>query len=230
MRARVVAVCGLAVEARIAAGDGVVTVAGGGRSAELAIAIEACIAARAQPLLSFGMARALDAALRPGTLVVADAVISGDDRYGTDDRWSLSLREATGAVSGVIAAGDAMVVDAAAKRRLRVTTGAVAVDMESQVVARIARRHALPFAVFRAIADPAERSLPSAATVAMKPGGGIDLAAVLGSIARSPRQLPQLIAIGLDTRRALRALGRGRRLLGGGLGHADLDQLRVDVI
>ncbi len=230
MSAAVVAVCGLAVEARIAAGNGIVTVAGGGRSDALAGAIERCIADGARALVSFGIAGALAASLRPGTLVVADAVIADDGRYATDVGWSRHLRDRTGAVAGEVAGNERIIVDATAKRRLRDATGAVAVDMESQVAARIARRHGLPFVVLRAIADPAARSLPPAALIAMQPDGGIDLAAVLGSIARSPGQVPQLIAIGLDTRRALRALGRGRRLLGAGLGHPDLDQLRVDVV
>ena len=64
----------------------------------------------------------------------------------------------------------------------------------------------------------------------MREDGGVDLPAVLGSIARSPLQLPELLRIGLDSRRALSALRESRRLLGDRLGYADLDELLVDVI
>lgn len=226
----VVAVCGLAVEARIARGVDVVTVAGGGRSDLLAEAIERAIIDGASSLISFGIAGALDPALRPGRLIVADRVVAHDRTFTVDPAWSRALVDRTGALAVSLTADDHMAVTATMKAQLRTRTGAAAVDMESHVVACIAERHGLPFVVLRAIADPSERSLPPAATIAMKEGGGIDPAAVLRSIAKNPGQLPALIAIARDTRAALGGLRRGRRLLGRGLGYLDLDQLGVDVI
>ncbi len=102
--------------------------------------------------------------------------------------------------------------------------------MESHVAARVAAEHGLPFFALRAIADPLARTLPPATLIAMRPDGGIDLHAVMRSVAHRPRQLPQLMRIGLDARRALGALARGRRLLGDRLGYADLDELVLHVI
>ncbi len=48
-----------------------------------------------------------------------------------------------------------IVVTREEKARLFAATGAVACDMESGAVARVAARHGLPFAVLRAICDPA---------------------------------------------------------------------------
>jgi hopanoid-associated phosphorylase len=226
----VVAVCGLKVEVRIAQGTDVVAVAGGGHPLLLADDIERAIAEGARAVISFGIAGALDPTLRPGRLIVADRVVTAQRTFAVDAAWSGALMDRTGASPISLAAGDDMAVTTAIKARLRTATGAAAVDMESHVAARIAAAHGLPFVVLRAIADPAGRSLPPAATIAMKPGGGVDLAAVLRSIVRSPGQLPELIAIARDTQAALRGLRHGRRLLGRGLGYLDLDQLGVDVV
>ena len=83
--------------------------------------------------------------------------------------------------------------DTGQKADLHRTTGALAVDMESHVVARAARRHRLPFAAARVVCDPAHRALPPAARIGMKPDGRMDLPAVLRSVLAEPGQLPALI-------------------------------------
>jgi adenosylhomocysteine nucleosidase len=227
----VLVVCGLKVEARIARGSAVRTIAGGGNSAALADAIEREIANGIAGIISFGVAGALISPLRPGALIVAKSTIFEREILEAHEAWSATLmRSLPHAIHGSLAGSDRIVADRLDKDRLQRETGAAAVDMESHIAARAAAKHGLPFVALRAIADPLDRVLPPAALIAMRDQGGIDLAAVLGSIAKSPRQLPQLIAIARDTRRALSALGRGRRLLGTRLGYADLDQLPVDVV
>lgn len=226
----VLAICGLAFEARLVAGPGVRTLAGGGR-AGLAGDIERQVDRGIAAIVSFGLAGALDAALRPGTLIVADAVVATDERYLTDPDWSrlLSARLPR-AVAGSIAGVDRIVGDRLGKRALFEQTGAVAVDMESHVAARIATAHGLPFVALRAISDPLVRNLPPAAMIGMREDGRVAVAAVLRSIVRRPQQLPSLLRIAVETRRALGALGEGRRLLGSRLGYADLDQFLLDMV
>lgn len=229
-RRDVLVVCGLAVEAKIAHGPGVRTVAGGGRSASLMEAIEHEVAAGIAAIASFGVAGALGPSLGPGSLIVADRIVFDGAAWPCDPTWSDALvHRLPHAMRATIAGSERIVVDRADKLRLG-SAGAIAVDMESHVAAGIAARHGLPFIALRAIADSVDRVVPPAARVAMRDGGGVDLGAVLRSLAASPRQLPALIALAADTRVALRALGDGRRLAGDRLGYLDLDQLAVDVI
>jgi hypothetical protein len=72
------------------------------------------------------------------------------------------------------------------------------------------------------VADPAERNIPAAALKGMRPDGSLNVGAVLGSLAQSPGQLPALLRVASDTRRALAALLRCHDLLGPGLGFGDL--------
>jgi hopanoid-associated phosphorylase len=227
-----VVVTGLAAEARIARAPGVATLVGAGRSDRLAADLETAIAGGARRLLSFGVAGALAPHLAPGDLVVGRALIDGARRAPCDAGWSAMISERLShaapllrTFSADVAGADAPVADPAAKTALHAATGAAAVDMESGIVARAAVRHGLPFAILRAIADPTHRALPPAALVAMRADGGVDLAAVLRALGREPRQLPALIRLALDWRRAFGALVRARALLGADFASLDLGEL-----
>ena len=194
-------IVGMRAEARIARRLGVVAI--GAASAEEA-------ARRgASALISFGLAGGLDPALPPGTLVVAATVVTlAGERFAAAPALIASLG---GASAGAILASPGIVGGASEKARLFATTGAVAVDMESGAVARAAARHGIPFAVLRAIADPAGRDLPPAARAAFDPAGGIAYIRLIASLAANPAQLPALIALGRETRAAMRALRRAAR-------------------
>jgi hopanoid-associated phosphorylase len=219
----VVAVTGLNIEARIAQGTGVRTIAGGGDAQRLAAALEREFTRGAAAIISFGIAGGLAATAVPGTWLVADAVIAYATRWRVDAAWSGALaNRLPGAARGDIAASDAIIAEAGDKLALGRATGALAVDTESHVVAAFAVAHGIPFAVFRVIADPATRALAPATSHGMRSDGTIDRRAVLGAIVRRPGQLPLLVRNAIDVRTALRALSRGRGLLGPCLGYPDL--------
>ena len=198
----VLAVTGLAWEARIAAGAGVRTLAGGGHAHTLAAQLER-EAARACAIVSFGVAGGLVAGLAPGTCVIARAIVTRNARWTCDEAWTRTMRERLpGAMLGDIAGSDDILAAAAAKRALHAATDALAIDTESHVAAAIAAAHGLPFAALRVVVDPAARGLPPAALVALRPGGAVDHAGVLRSLARRPSQLPLLMRTALDARTA----------------------------
>ena len=230
-RSRIIAVTGLRREAGILAGEGVLAIAGGGDMARLEREIEAA-AGGAAGVISIGLGGALAEGLKPGDWVVADAVIDGAARFPTDAGWSERLLHALpGARLGAIAGSPVMVADAAAKAALRAASGALAVDMESHLAARVALRLGLPFAAARTISDAADRALPQAAQAGMRSDGAMDVMAVLGALARRPGELPALIRTGIEAEAGFRALLRGRQLLGGALmgPGPDLGELLLDV-
>lgn len=214
----ILAVTGLERERRLLAGPGIEAVAGGGDHARLEETLGR-LAAGADGIISIGIAGGLAPGLSPGRWVVANAVVDDRGALPTDPDWSEWLvSRLPGAQRALLLGVDAVVAAAAQKAELHRTSGAVAVDMESHVVARIAARHHLPFVAARVISDAAHRTLPPAARVGMRRDGRVDLRAVLQSLLASPWQLPALIRTGLEAERGFRALGRGRRRLGAGLG------------
>ena len=154
-------------------------------------------------LVSLGLAGGLAPGLRPGALIVPSEVMVGTERFATDPALSQLLG---GTTANALFGGDAIVATTAEKHRLYQTTGAVAVDLETAIVARAAATHGVPFAVLRAICDPAERALPPAALTALDTHGVIGTWRVLGSVAAHPGQLPALLALAADAAVARRSL------------------------
>jgi adenosylhomocysteine nucleosidase len=221
----VVTVTGLAFEARIA--GGVTVISDGVRTGAT---LKAEIERGSRGVISFGIAGGLAPHLAPGQWVVASAIVSDRDRHVTDPDWSERLlRALPGAVHAMIAGNDAPVADPRAKRALYDRTGAIVVDMESHLAARIAAAHGLPFTACRVIVDPAHRNLPPAALLGLRPDGNPDVAAVLRSVMEQPSQLPDLMRLAFDATIARAALRRGRALLGPALGFPDLGDLEVDL-
>jgi adenosylhomocysteine nucleosidase len=200
---RIGIVVGLAGEARIARRLGWPVAIGGGTAKGAETAAERLVAEGAEALISFGLAGGLDPVLRPGTLIVPSEVVAADTRLPTDTDLSRMLG---GMTPHAMVGGAVVVPGVAAKCALRGRSGAAAVDLESGAVACVATGHGLPFAVLRAICDPAERTLPPAALVALNARGAIALWRVLAALAARPSQLPALIALARDAAAARAAL------------------------
>jgi adenosylhomocysteine nucleosidase len=79
------------------------------------------------------------------------------------------------------------------------------------------------------VADPAHRQLPHAALVAIRPDGSLAFGAILGSLLKNPRQVPQLMRTANDARAAFLALIRGRKMLADRLGFCDFGEFLLDV-
>lgn len=157
----------------------------------------------ANALVSFGLAGGLDPALRPGTVIVPAAILSGGTPYPADP--DLAARFG-GLTAHRLLAGTAIARSATCKRQLHLATRTHAIDLESGGVARVAADRGLAFVAVRAICDPAERDLPPAALCALDDRGGIMLPRVLLSLLRHPGQLPALLRLASDAARARRAL------------------------
>ena len=226
--ASVLIVSGLKREAAILAGPGRLAICGDASTLRAKLAELTC-----QPIIlviSWGVCGGLDPRLRPGDLILGAEVVSAEGRINTDEAVTSSLaqrlidagaRVAVERVAGV----SSPVSTARAKAELRLATGAAAVDMESLIAGRFALERRTPFAILRAVADPADRDLPPLVLSAVDSDGRIKAAAVLGDLVRSPGQFAGLVAAARDGRAAFRALSRCRGLLTGlflGLGPANL--------
>jgi adenosylhomocysteine nucleosidase len=218
----VIAFVGMAFEAKIAAGPGVLVFSRHSRSA-LAMAAKNAARLGYRGIISFGVAGGLAAGLKPGDWVIASAIVESEVTRATDAAWSSRLRDAiVGASYAPIIGVDEPVAESSIKRELHRMTGAAAVDMESHVVARIAAAHGLAFAALRVIVDPADRTIPSAALMGMGAGARADGLAVLRDLVARPSQLSGLLRITLDAFIARSEMQRVRQLLGPNFGLTDL--------
>ncbi|MDE2005517.1 MAG: hypothetical protein KGI51_03025, partial [Rhodospirillales bacterium] len=208
-------VVGLAAEARLARRLGLPVAVGGGTAEGAARAAAALVAGGATGLISFGLAGGLDPALDAGVLLVPGNVLLDGVRLATDAALSGALG---GADASCLFCAAVPIAGAAEKSRLFAATGCQAADLETGAVAAAARARGLPFAALRAVCDPARRTLPEAALVALDAGGGIGAGRIALSLLRHPGQIPALLALARDAARARGALARRVRLSRGDIG------------
>jgi hopanoid-associated phosphorylase len=218
----------MAFEARIAARGGVRVVCGNGNAAALAEAVAHAIGDDCRGLISFGVAGGLSPQLQAGSCVVGSTILDGTSQFATDRDWSQNLlRAIPGAIHGGIAGVADPIVHAEAKRALHASTGAVAVDMESHAVARVAAARGLPMAAVRVVIDSASSPLPSSALAAMRPDGTVDVVALIRALAKAPGEAPMLLRTARDALTAGLSLRRCRRRLGASFELPDSTEARA---
>lgn len=203
-------VVGMAAEARIAARLGAPVAISGGTAAGAQRAVDHLLPGTSA-LLSFGLAGGLAPDLPAGTLIVPEAVLTDAGRFATDPALVACLG---GTTAHLLYGAEHPAARRAEKRALHDRTGCSAVDLESAAVAETASRQCIPFAVLRAVCDPAERDVPPAALIALTARGTIDIPRLAQSLLHDPAQIPALIALARDAARAQRALIRQIRMIG----------------
>jgi hypothetical protein len=152
----------------------------------------------AKGIILAGLAGGLDPQLKAGDVVIGSA----------DGRWpGLSYRR------GGICTSDHIITAREEKRQLFEQTGALAVDMETEIVRRAAQQAGLPMATVRAISDPADQDLPSGMERWIDGQGRVRIGVLAGEILRRPGNLPGLVRLGRQSRLAAASLGAAMNLI-----------------
>ena len=173
----------------------------------------------AETIVSFGFAGGLAPDLPAGCLLLPKTL-------RCDGRDDISVEQTAEMAEGAVGLLGATLLSRAplltvqaplaavkGKREAHARFEAVAVDMESYWVAEACRQAELGFLALRAVSDPAERALPVSATRAMGPDGNLQIGKLLGGLLSRPGDVPELVRLGLDSRKASAALSRCAALL-----------------
>ena len=211
-------VVGMRAEAALLA-PGSMIACSGGRPAKAEELAKYLLKAGAEALLSFGVAGGLDPSLSPGDLVIASSVDLDGASLKADEAWAKRLHNALPkAHLGIVCGAQVPALSAADKAHLRAESGGLVIDLESGPVAEVCAAAGKPFAVLRAVADPAGRAIPEFALKGLAEDGRTRaLPVILGLLGR-PLELPALLGLARDNRAALASLGRAARLLDASLG------------
>jgi len=174
-------------------------------------AAEMLVAKGATRLISWGCAAALSTSLKPGDLILADKLIDdGNVEVAANADWHSYTKNilATGMVvhTGRLAESKSIVSSSKDKKQMHSITGAVALDMESIAIARVARQQTLPFLAIRVIADPVNMDLPLAINYSLNDRGEIMLGRLLSFLVLHPAELPRLIKLVLNFNAAKKTL------------------------
>ncbi|MCA1955948.1 phosphorylase [Zymomonas sp.] len=219
----ILAVTGIDREARAAAQcEKVLSLAGGGDSVRLEESLRRIMQENTiSGLVSFGLAGALDSDLKVGDWVVGSH-LTGNVEADCDEAWQDSLEKIFPTLKkGIVYSDGTLVSDIAQKQDIQKKQKAIAVDMESHIVARIAQEYHCPFIILRVISDQADHALPPAFSVAMQPDGSVAIPALLKSLLLKPSQIPAFVTTAKAATKALKELGRVGFIFGSSLGFPD---------
>lgn len=182
-------------------------------------AARSLVAAGAGRLLSIGLAAGLAPELEPGTVVLPDLVLGHDGRaLAVETAWRddvhAHLAAALPCVRGILAETPAALLGPGDKAALQRRTHALAADMESAAVARVAARAAIGFLALRVVLDDAHTRVPAAAASALRADGRVAPLRLLGMLLAQPRDLAALARLAGAYRKARAALAAIARIAG----------------
>lgn len=198
-------------------GNAVTVLQSGPGPERAAAAARGVVRSGATALMSWGIAGGLVERAQPGTVVIPDAVIDVDgSELEVDPRLRLelieALRVAPDLLAGRIVSVERILATPAAKTCSASVSGAVAADMESGAIARVAAEAGLPFVVVRVVADGPSDFLPRHAESFVTPAGSPRLMPLWPTLL-SLRELRRLAVLARRSRIAERRLANLARRL-----------------
>jgi adenosylhomocysteine nucleosidase len=160
-------------------------------------------------VLSAGFAGALDPSLAIGDVVLATEIVDTKGNLWQTTwpveplkgEWRPPMRR------GRVLTSPELVDTPEKKNDLGLRQQAVAVDMESAVLARLCSRNEVPFGCVRSISDRADTTLPSRLTELLN-NGRASWPRLLAACLRSPGLVGELRRLARDTKRAGAQLGK----------------------
>ncbi len=171
----------------------------------------------AEVLVSWGCAAGLAEDALPGRLLLTDTVIGAAATLVSIDSalfhaWCSQLSHLA-LIDGVLYSADQLITQSTDKNRLHQATNAMALDMESFAIAKVAHASAKPFIIVRAIADPCDMDLPGGVVEGMAPSGEVSAAKVALGVLTKPWQIPSLIRLARHFRQAQTVLTQAAKAL-----------------
>ena len=167
-----------------------------------------------EALLSIGLAGGLDPVLKPGDLIVSSTIIEPDGKKVPSDAiWRDNVVDRLDRARidyriGPMLGADELVRSPAAKQSYFSTTGALAVDMESHAVMRVAKAAGIPAIAIRAVADRSYDELPETAAYALTVNGGVAFFSILSGLMRRPSDLGGMLMLARRSAQGFAALRR----------------------
>lgn len=159
-------------------------------------AAQSLVELKVEALVSWGVAGSLDPRLAAGDIVLPVAVLDGDGQfYPVNKNWHTVLTNKLNHQNvyseGKLVSTHAVQQDPKLKSELLQATQAMAVDMESAAVARVAFNSNMPFVVIRSIFDTISMRIPASSTNATDQYGNVSISKLISGLIKNPAELLQ---------------------------------------
>ncbi len=160
----------------------------------------------AKRLISWGCSAALIDELQPGDLILPNNLLTEKNEVlSITSPWLQYTQKQLAPLNphtNSLVESNHIVADSTEKKSIHQQSKAIALDMESIAISKIAAQYNYPALVIRSIADPVNMSLPKSISYAQSEQGEIILNKLLGYLLTHPIELPSLIKLGLHFKAA----------------------------
>jgi len=154
-------------------------------------------------LVSFGVCGGLSPDMKSGDLILPESLLMDGHSQHVDSDWHAQLCAVVGDVkTGPIVSVSNAVSTPQGKAELHQSTAAIGVDVESYAVMAVAAEQGIPALAFRTVLDPHNQALPPAALKGVDEQGSTQLLPLLLELLRRPQDLPHLIRLGGQSKKA----------------------------
>ncbi len=157
----------------------------------------------AQHLISWGCCAALEPALQAGDLCIPKSLMDVEQNalLRTDKQWHRQvvqiIEKFCPVFTDTLLESQIIISTSQRKSELYTETGCAVLDMESNAVAKVAKKTNIPFLAIRAVADTASMNLPKAINFALNDQGEIELKKILLFLVTHLQEVPALIKLGI---------------------------------
>ena len=172
-------------------------------------------------LVSWGTAAGLVSSVQSGDLLLPETVLDAKGKkYSTANTWNNQIRSHFENTTirihdGLLVETSSMLESPQQKTALADATSAIAADMETAAVMRVAKRNNLPCSVIRTVVDEVHNSLPPEITRHTDIYGNPDIMGILDEMFFKPRLIPSMYHLATAMHAATGTLARIARVTGG---------------
>ena len=176
------------------------------------------IAPKVSHLISWGTAGGLTSNLKAGDLLIPD-VVSDKNKicYSTDSKFNKILVESLPSgisfSSELISESTTILNDINEKEAFRRQNNAVACDMESASIARLASEKGIPFNALRVVTDDYSTRIPKSVSLSISKDGDFSKTKFLFHTIKHPKEIVQVIHLAINFRKVKKTMKILREVL-----------------
>ena len=169
------------------------------------------LAPKVSHLISWGTAAGLNENLQPGDLLLPDLISDKNQtEYLTDSSFKnklvKSLADDMAYESGLLCESTSVLKDEKEKEDFHRQTKALACDMESATIARLASQKNIPFNAIRVVADDYWTGIPQAVHLSIDKNGGFSVVSFLFKILLRPGDIGKVVRLARNFSKAKKTM------------------------
>lgn len=168
-----------------------------GVGAENAANAVSILAPKVSHLISWGTAGGLSKTLNPGDLLLPDVILDKNNvQFTTDSKFKNQivklLPNKQTYESGLLAEATIILKGQKEKESFQLQSNAIACDMESAIIAKLASEKGIPFNAIRIVADGHATCIPKSVLESINENGDFSILKFLGKIVLNPKDISKV--------------------------------------